>query len=98
MRPGNGSFSLGVVILAAGASSRMGKAKLLLPWGTTSVLGHLLQTWRQVGGAQVVPVCASGDELMKQELARLGVSETQRIINTQPEHGMFSSIQRAAEW
>jgi len=36
------SFAVGVVILAAGRSARMGRPKLLLPWGGTSVLGHLL--------------------------------------------------------
>ena len=40
----------GVVILAAGASSRMGKPKLVLPWGKTSVLGHLIEQWKQAGG------------------------------------------------
>jgi molybdenum cofactor cytidylyltransferase len=32
------------VILAAGESSRMGRPKLLLPWGNTSVLGQVLST------------------------------------------------------
>ncbi|MEJ2162334.1 MAG: nucleotidyltransferase family protein [Robiginitalea sp.] len=30
------------LLLAAGASSRMGQPKALLPWGDTTVLGHLL--------------------------------------------------------
>ena len=34
---------LGVIILGAGASSRMGRPKLLLPWGDTSVIGHLIR-------------------------------------------------------
>jgi molybdenum cofactor cytidylyltransferase len=32
------------VVLAAGASRRMGRAKLLLPWGDTTILGQLLST------------------------------------------------------
>ena len=32
---------------AAGASSRMGRPKMLLPWGATTVLGHLLAQWQQ---------------------------------------------------
>ena len=40
----------GVIILAAGASSRMGRPKMLLPWGATSVLGHLIGQWQTLGG------------------------------------------------
>ena len=43
------SFSVGVVILAAGRSARMGRPKLLLPWGETSVLGHLIKQWQALG-------------------------------------------------
>jgi len=41
------SLRIGVVILAAGASSRMGQPKLLLPWNDTSVLGDLLNQWKR---------------------------------------------------
>lgn len=37
-----------VLILAAGASRRMGQAKQLLPWGDTTLLGHTLDQVRQV--------------------------------------------------
>ena len=40
------SMKLGVIILAAGASERMGRPKLLLPWGKSTVLAHLLAQWR----------------------------------------------------
>jgi len=33
------------IIPAAGRSLRMGRPKLLLPWGQTTVLGHVLETW-----------------------------------------------------
>lgn len=33
---------ISIVIIAAGASSRMGEPKQLLPWGNTTVLGHAL--------------------------------------------------------
>jgi CTP:molybdopterin cytidylyltransferase MocA len=53
------SFAVGVVILAAGRSSRMGRPKLLLPWGETSVLGHLIWQWRALGAKQIAVVCAA---------------------------------------
>ena len=61
------AFRLGAVILAAGRSLRMGRPKLLLPWGETSVLGHLLNQWRQVGAAQVAVVHAADNRLILAE-------------------------------
>lgn len=36
-------MKLGVVILAAGAATRMGKAKMLLPYGGQTILGHIIE-------------------------------------------------------
>ena len=92
------AFPFGVVILAAGQSARMGRPKLLLPWGRTSVLGHLIRQWRALGARQIAVVCALGNELIQAELDRLGFPARNRIINPAPERGMFSSIQCAAQW
>ncbi len=92
------AFSLGVVILAAGASSRMGRPKLLLPWGATSVLGHLIAQWTELRADQVTVVCAAGAREIFEELDRLQFPSQNRILNPAPERGMFSSIQCAARW
>ena len=89
---------LGVVILAAGQSTRMGKPKLLLPWGKTSVLGHLIQQWQALRARQIAMVCAAGNQPTQSELDRLGFPTADRICNPAPEHGMFSSVQCAAQW
>ena len=91
-------FRLGVVILGAGASRRMSRPKLLLPWGETSVLGHLLAVWKELHAEQIAVVCAAADQSMAKELERLGFSEDNRIMNPDPQRGMFSSIQCAAGW
>jgi molybdenum cofactor cytidylyltransferase len=91
-------FKFGVIILAAGASRRMGKPKLLLPWGQTSVIGYLLRKWTQLGAAQIAVVCATDAKTLAAELDRLGFSPANRILNPAPEKGMFSSIQCAANW
>src|SRR3989442_11142538 len=65
------TLSFGVIILAAGASSRMGQPKLLLPWGNTSILGHLIAQWRGVGAEQIAVVTAARAEGIDQELRRL---------------------------
>jgi len=88
----------GIVILGAGQSRRMGKPKLLLPWGQTSVLGHLIKQWQENRAAQVAVVCAAGDTAIQVELACLGQGPGKHILNFAPERGMFSSVQTAAQW
>ena len=91
-------FSLAAVILAAGRSVRMGQPKLLLPWGGTSIIGHLLAQWRDLKAEQITVVCAARDMTIQDELDRLGFAVSDRIINPAPDRGMFSSIQCAAQW
>lgn len=88
----------GVVILAAGASQRMGRAKMLLRWRDTSVLGHLRNTWGALEAAQICVVHSASDATVQAELDRLGHPKGDRISNPQPETGMFGSIQCAALW
>ena len=52
--------AIGVVILGAGASSRMGRPKLLLPWRDTTVIGAILRQWRELGAAQIAVVLRLG--------------------------------------
>ena len=76
----------------------MGKPKLLLPWGGTSVLGHLIEQWRALRAKQIAVVCAPGNPAIPAELDRLRFPARDRIINPAPQRGMFSSIQCAAQW
>jgi len=87
-----------MIILAAGASRRMGRPKLLLPWGKTSVLGHLIEQSNTLNAQQIAVVCAAEASALLQELDRLGFPRENRILNATPERGMFSSIQCAANW
>ena len=92
------ALALGVVILGAGQSRRMRTPKLLLPWGQTSVLGHLIEQWQKLGAEQIVVVSAAGDHVLAAELDRLGFPVENRVHNPAPDRGMFSSIQCAARW
>lgn len=94
----HGEFNFGVAILAAGLSTRMGQPKLLLPWGDTSVLGHLLKVWQSLNAGQLAVVCAARATGIHGELDRLGFAASSRILNPSPETGMFGSIQCAARW
>jgi molybdenum cofactor cytidylyltransferase len=98
MRRSSSALVLGTVILAAGAARRMGRPKLLLSWGDTSVLGHLLRQWQGLAAAQIAVVCASRDPAIAAELDRLQFPPANRILNPTPEAGMFSSIRCAAVW
>ncbi len=88
----------GVIILGAGASSRMGRPKLLLPWGATTIIGHLIEQWQMLAAAQIAIVHRPDDRELDVELDRLGFPPPDRIENPQPERGMFSSILCAARW
>ena len=88
----------GVVILGAGASSRMGRPKLLLPWRDTTVIGAIFRQWRKLGATQTAVVHRPNDAPLAAELDRLDLLRADRIENPQPERGMFSSIVCAANW
>ena len=60
------------------------------------MLGHLIEQWQQEH--QIAVVHAAGDQAIGAELDRLNFPRTNRIMNTQPERGMLSSIQCAAAW
>lgn len=92
------SVKIGVIILGAGASSRMGRPKLLLPWHSTTVIGQIIGQWRELGAAQIAVVHRPGDAPLLAELDRLGFPAGDRVENPQPERGMFSSILCAANW
>lgn len=91
-------MKLGVIILAAGRSERMGSPKMLLRWGGTTVLGHLIETWQSLNTAQVTVVHAIKDAPIWLEMNRLGISPVNRIGNPKQEEGMFASILCAARW
>jgi len=91
-------FVFATVILGAGKSTRMGRPKLLLPWGKRSVIEHLVSQWAAAGAEQITVVCAADDHQLQRELGRVGVPDADRIFNPAPEAGMFSSIRCAALW
>ena len=84
------------VVLAAGRAMRMGRAKLLLPWGDTSVLGHIIGQWHNLGTEQVGVVHAVDDTSIPAEMHRLGCAAAFPLANQTPSAGMFSSVRCAA--
>lgn len=77
------------VLLAAGASARMGSPKLHLPFGRSTVLGCAVEAAR-AAGLGVVVVGRPGDE----SVARYAIAESVRVvINPDPDRGMLFSLQ-----
>ena len=52
---------IAAIILAAGLSRRMGQAKMLLPWGNTTVIGQVVATVI-AGGMDKIVVVAGGNQ------------------------------------
>jgi molybdenum cofactor cytidylyltransferase len=90
--------TLGVAILGAGASSRMGRPKLLLPWRDTTVIGQIIRQWRELDAAQITIIHRPNDSALFVELGRLNFPARDRIENPRPEQGMFGSVICAANW
>jgi molybdenum cofactor cytidylyltransferase len=83
---------LAAVILAAGASSRMGTPKALLPYRGRTFLEHLLEVSRhpRIGLTRVVLGAGADDVRDKVKLDSASI-----VLNADWRHGQLSSIQAA---
>lgn len=77
------------LIPAAGASRRMGRPKLLLPYGTSTILGSLASALRAGGASPVVIVAAPDDAALQEQARAFGAVVA---INPDPDRGMLSSL------
>lgn len=84
------SPKLAALILAAGYSSRMGRAKALLPFGGQTVLARVVRSFRQAGIDRIGVVTGHQAEQLEPLLHELEVGA---IANPAYERGMFSSVQ-----
>jgi molybdenum cofactor cytidylyltransferase len=55
-------YSIAAIVLAAGLSRRMGRPKMLLPWGETTVIGRVVQTLLKIPFADIVVVTGGSRE------------------------------------
>ena len=82
------------VLPAAGASRRMGRPKLLLPYGQTTVVGSLVAALRRAGVAPIALVTAPGDAALRAWAEEAGLVVA---VNPDPSRGMLSSIRAGIE-
>lgn len=79
----------GAIILAAGQSSRMGRAKQLLPWKGKTMLRHTIEQIRASGVKHLTVVLgSSAKEIEESE----GLSDVRVVVNKNWELGMGSSL------
>jgi molybdenum cofactor cytidylyltransferase len=85
-----------IAILAAGESKRMGQPKLCLPWGSTTILGHILAQWCDTGAEKFLVIHAPGENPVTRELDRLDFPASQRAATLAMDRGMMGSVVTAA--
>jgi molybdenum cofactor cytidylyltransferase len=77
------------VLPGAGASRRMGRPKLLLPYRGGTLVGAVVEALRGGGVSKIVLVTSPGDEDLRAWARESGVLTT---VNPDPQRGMLSSI------
>jgi molybdenum cofactor cytidylyltransferase len=86
-------FHTDIVILAAGASTRLGRPKQLLPWQGKTLLQHAVDTALAITTQPVVVTGANADQLV----AGLNNNQVQVVFNPEWEQGIASSIRCGLE-
>jgi molybdenum cofactor cytidylyltransferase len=84
-------MSISAILLAAGQSKRMGRPKMLLPWGNTTVLGKVIETIHNAGVDDILVVTGGA----KNEVEKLVASYELRTAYNQnyADNEMLASIQ-----
>ena len=87
----NSHSHLCTIILSAGLSTRMKKPKLLLPWGESSVLGAVIQSFQNAGVNEIKVVTGGYREEVAKEALKFGAMS---VFNPNFANGeMVDSIQ-----
>jgi molybdenum cofactor cytidylyltransferase len=83
---------LGAVILAAGTSTRMGRAKQLLPLGGSTVLARTIDNVRSAGLVEIVLVLGASAEAIRRQLPQSLLKGLKVVVNRAYAQGMASSL------
>ncbi len=83
---------VGAVVLAAGASARMGRAKQLLPLGKNTVLAQTLNNIRAARMHEMVLVLGASAEVIRQQLPQALLEGVKVVVNQDYGQGMATSL------
>jgi molybdenum cofactor cytidylyltransferase len=78
-----------IIILAGGSSSRLGRPKQLLPFGSDTLIGHIVDVALQAATGRVTVVTGAHEALIKEALTNKAIT---MVHNKHWEEGMSSSI------
>jgi len=87
--------SYGIVLLAAGMSSRLGRPKQLLAYQGDYLLSHAIKATEQVKDAVTAVIIGAEAELLLNEIKNLDVKV---VLNQQFKEGMSSSIRCGVQY
>ena len=87
-------LNIAILVLAAGASLRMGRSKQLLAWQGTTLLGHTIKTAKTVNSDEITLVLGAKATLIKSEMAKRTdiLSHIDVVENKRWATGLGSSI------
>ncbi|WP_341215969.1 nucleotidyltransferase family protein [uncultured Wocania sp.] len=89
------SSNISVVILAAGASKRMGTPKQLLKWGNTTLLGNAIETALKLSVKEMIVVLGANYNAIKKELGHYPIT----ILNNEDwQKGLGKSLAFGVEY
>jgi molybdenum cofactor cytidylyltransferase len=87
--------NISVVILAAGASRRMGTPKQLLPWGKSTLLEHTINEVLKLKIKETVVVLGANYDIIEKKINQCGVTI---LYNSDWQMGLGKSIACAAKY
>lgn len=88
-------MTISATILAAGESRRMGQPKMLLSWGQSTVLGHVISTFRRAGIDEIIVVIGGSREQVEKIIGDSGARD---VFNPEFSNGeMLVSLQHGIE-
>ncbi|MEL6560195.1 MAG: nucleotidyltransferase family protein [Bacteroidota bacterium] len=82
-------FHTAIIILAAGASTRLGTPKQLLPWGNRTLLENAIDMATDSGAAEVIVVTGANEQIIRSKTNR---PDAKYVNNENWVSGMGSSI------
>lgn len=81
------------IVLAAGASSRMGCNKMLLPWQNRTVLSNVISNVQDAGMMPLIVLGCDADAIHSEIYQSVKDPKRSIVINENWQHGMITSIQ-----
>lgn len=85
---------ISAVVLAAGLSTRMGCPKMVLPWGSSTIIGQVVSTLLQAGLKEIIVVTGAARAEVEAVVEQLQREEVRTVFNPRfTENDMLVSLQ-----